>query len=102
MNYLMLQEKHKAKIFDLLMGEEAKQAPYENMARVIKYIEDQYLGKIEKIKEKIEEKADQAEEEFKKNSKISVNAYGSGYEKGIYESMEDLLSDIEEIENETK
>lgn len=57
---------------------------------------------LEKLKAEILEKLERAKEDYKENSKISINAYGTGYEKGIVDSMSQLLDFIKELEEEAK
>lgn len=53
---------------------------------------------LEKIKAEIEDKLERAKESYEENSKISINAYGTGYELGVLESMKELLEFISELE----
>lgn len=53
---------------------------------------------LEKLKAEILEKLERAKEDYEENSKISINAYGTGYEKGIVDSMSQLLDFIKELE----
>lgn len=57
---------------------------------------------LEKIKAEIEDKLERAKESYEENSKISINAYGTGYELGVLESMKELLEFISELESENK
>lgn len=57
---------------------------------------------LEKIKAEIEDKLERARENYEDNSKISINAYGTGYELGVLESMKELLEFISELESANK
>lgn len=48
------------------------------------------------IKE-IENKIAQAQKDYDENAKISINAYGTGYEKGALDALTEILEFIEEI-----
>lgn len=57
---------------------------------------------LEKIKAEIEDKLERAKESYEENSKICINAYGTGYELGVLESMKELLEFIRELESANK
>lgn len=52
---------------------------------------------IEEIKKEIKNKIDQAQEAYDENAAISINAYGTGYEKGAFDALTEILEFIEEI-----
>lgn len=52
---------------------------------------------IEEIKKEIKNKIDQAQESYDENAAISINAYGTGYEKGAFDALTEILEFIEEI-----
>lgn len=51
---------------------------------------------IEKIVKEIKDKIAQAEEAYNENAAISINAYGTGYEKGSLDALTEILEFIEE------
>lgn len=52
---------------------------------------------IEEIKKEIKNKIDQAQEAYDENVAISINAYGTGYKKGAFDALTEILEFIEEM-----
>lgn len=53
---------------------------------------------VEKIVEEIKDKIAQAQINYDENAAISINAYGTGYEKGALDSLVEILEFIEVVE----
>lgn len=52
---------------------------------------------VKQIIKEIENKIAQAQEAYDENAAISINAYGTGYEKGSLDALTEILEFIEEI-----
>lgn len=52
---------------------------------------------IEEIKKELKNKIAETQEAYDENVAISINAYGTGYEKGALDALTEILEFIEEI-----